>query len=363
MRNKFVFILFAATTIALAPVAPLRAEMLLSSDPLAAQLDAYLTAQVAGGFSGTAFVVSRSQVLLSKGYGLADPQSGRPMTPDTGFDIGSLVKPFTAAATLKLETQGKLSTSDPISKYLPQMQGQKSAITVAQLLDHTSGLPDIINREGRPVRYTTDFDYEPVSKDEIIRRAVLCKLDHAPGARANYSNLGYSLLAAIVEQASGMSYEEYVRKNLLDPAGMSRTGYVSPHWTKDALAVGITGGSPWGTPLDHPWLSDGPSWNLRGNGGMISTAEDLGKWIKALQGNAVLDQTAKAKLFQLLVHVNARGTRTMGPAGSNTVFDGAYLWYLDEDRLIIVLTSNDRMLAEDVIPKLAAMMRDVQNKQ
>jgi CubicO group peptidase (beta-lactamase class C family) len=340
--------------------APSHAAAILDANraALATKLNADLAAQTGDGFSGTVFIVSDRQILLSQGYGLADPKRQIPMTPDTGFDIGSLVKPFTAAAILKLEAAGKLAVQDTVGKYFPQMQGPKAAITIAQLLNHTSGLPDIVDSTGTPIRYTTDFDYEPVTRDEIIRRAVLCRLKTAPGEKESYSNLGYSLLAAIVEIASGEDYESYVQKNVFAPAGMLHTGYLAPHWTKDRLAVGIQGGKPWGTPLDHPWLADGPSWNLRGNGGMISTAEDLGKWIAALDGTTILDDTAKAKFFQLEVHLNKRGTRTFGPAGSNTVFDAAYLWYLDENRLIVVLTSNDHVLAEDMIPKLAATMRD-----
>lgn len=239
------------------------------------------------------------------------------------------------------------------------MPADKAAITVNQLMDHSSGLPDIVGANSSPIDYVPDTDYQPVSRDEIVRRALHAKLIFSPGEKSEYSNIGYSLLGAIIEIASGQSYEAYVHDRIFRPAGMARTGYLIPNWKNGELAVGYYKGQRWGTPLEHPWIGDGPSWNLRANGGMLSTVQDLYKWIQALEGNKILTPAATQKFFNLYVHKNKRGARTMGAAGSNDVFDASYLWYVDEHRLLIMLTNSDQYRAEKMIPDLAKEMRRI----
>ncbi len=337
-----------------------REEPPLPRAQVVAGIDSYLSGLTSKGFAGSVLLEDNGAVLLDKGYGAADRTSGRAVTTATGFDIGSLVKPFTAAAILKLSSRGKLRCSDSISRFFPAAPPDKAAITVEQLLEHTSGLPDIVDASSKPLGYAPDFDYEPVSRDEIVRRAMNAKLLSAPGEKSRYSNLGYSLLGAIVEIASGEPYEQFVRESIFVPAGMSRTGYVAPGWKNADLAAGYQHNDRWGTPLEHRWLSDGPSWNLRANGGMLSTTGDLAKWIHALDGDKLLTPSEKKALFDLSVHRNKRGTRTMGAAGSNDIFDACYLWYLDEHRLLVMMTNSDQWRAEEMVPDLAKRMRRIQ---
>lgn len=121
----------------------------------------------------------------------------------------------------------------------------------------------------------------------------------APAGQAyEYSNVGYSLLGAIVEIVTGASYERYLHDHLFEPAAMRKTGYVIPQWGADELARGYRGDEPWGTPRDHPWAEDGPFWHLRANGGILSTASDMYRWHVALLGEKVLSRKAKVKLFE-----------------------------------------------------------------
>jgi len=321
------------------------------------QIDARLRSLVPRGFAGSVLLVDHGEVLLSRGYGSADRVTGRPVTPETGFDIGSLVKPFTMAAVLKLQSQGKLRATDAISSVLPGVPPDKAHITIRQLMTHAAGLPDIVDARSTPVEYTTEFDYEPVSRDEIVRRAMNARLVGEPGGRSEYSNLGYSLLGVIVELASGRDFETYLREQLFEPAGMTRTGYLAPGWQAKELAVGYRRDVPWGTPLDHAWLPDGPSWNLRGNGGMLSTAPDLYRWIEALESDRLLPPAERDAFLGMSVTANRRGTRTLGPSGGNGIFNACYLWYLDEHRLIVMLTSSDTYRAEKMVPEIAGEMR------
>jgi CubicO group peptidase (beta-lactamase class C family) len=333
-----------------------RPQAPMSRDEAVREIDGKLAGLTAKGFAGVVVLMQDGDLLLRKAYGRADRGSGRDVTPDTGFDIGSLVKPFTAIAILKLESEGRLRRSDAISRFFPQAAPDKGAITLQQLLSHSSGLPDIVDSRSRPLGYAPDFDYEPVSREELVRRAMGAKLRYAPGEKSQYSNLGYSLLGVVVERASGEPYEQYVRERIFAPAGMTRTGYLAPGWKREELACGYAGDHAWGTPLDHRWLADGPSWNLRANGGMISTADDLRRWIAALDGSALLTPAEKQTFFDLNVHRNKRGTRTLGAAGSNDIFDASYLWYVDERRLLIMLTSSDKWRAEELIPGIAKTM-------
>ena len=330
-----------------------------TKEQVIAKVDSSLEKLASKGVSGSLLLSQDGEVWLARGYGFADRSTRRAVAPDTGFDIGSLVKQFTAAAILKLEDQGKLRLGDRLAALLPDAPPDKAQITVQQLLGHSSGLLDIVDANSDPIGYTPEFDYRPVSRDEIVRRALQAKLLFAPGEKVRYSNLGYSLLGAIIERASGATYEQDLLEALFRPSGMSRTGYLAPGWKPANLAVGYRKGEPWGTPLDHRWLADGPSWNLRANGGMLSTTQDLLKWIRALEGDSVFPPEEKEKFFKLNVHTNRRGARTMGPAGSNEILDACFLWYLDEHRVIVMLTSSDAYRAEEMVPDIAQRMRSV----
>ena len=207
---------------------------------------------------------------------------------DTVYDIGSLTKGFTGAAVAALAMDGELSVEDRIGEYIDGVPPDKRAITIEDLLTHTSGLTPSLGD-----------DYEPLGRDEMLERAMGSKLRSAPGEKHLYSNVGYSVLAAIVEEASGTGYEEYLAERLFERAGMNQTGYVLPDWDETRIATELDAeGRDRGTPLEHPWAADGPYWNLRGNGGLLSTPADMARWALALDGTEVLDAEAKEELFE-----------------------------------------------------------------
>ncbi len=244
--------------------------------------------QAAGeGFTGAVIVARGDEVLLRQGYGRIDPDEDRPVRPDTVFTTGSITKQFTAAAILKLEEQGKLSVSDPMSKYLPDVPPDKRAITIHHLMTHQAGFPGGIGD-----------DRERVGRDEYVRRALATKLEFEPGTRYEYSNVGFSLAAAILERVSGQSYEAFLREQLFLPAKMKDTGYSLPGWKADRLAHGIADdGGDWGTVVEHAISDGGPGWHLLGNGGIHSTVDDMLRWHRALQGDAILSAASKRKLY------------------------------------------------------------------
>ena len=252
-------------------------------------IDEYLSRLERFGFSGGALAVRGKEVLLSKSYGLADRARRVPLTTESVYNLGSITKQFTAAAILTLEMQGKLAVTDLASKYLDGVPADKAGITLHHLLTHSSGLE-------------SDFspsDYDPVGREEYVRRALQSKLLFKPGDGYEYSNAGYSLLAAIVERLSGQTYEVYLTERVLKPAGMRETGYKLPKWAPDRIAHGYRdGGGDWGTILEKIQEPDAPYWTLRGNGGLHTTLGDMLAWHRALDTDAVLSKDARAKYFK-----------------------------------------------------------------
>ena len=316
------------------------------SGELGAKINSRTLELEAKGFSGVLFISKDGQTLISKGYGLANREKQIPYSPETVFDIGSITKQFTAAAILKLEMQGKLSTSDKITKYFQEVPPDKADITLHHLLTHSAGLVGNVGAS----------DYKKMSRDEIIKLTLNSKLLSAPGEKYKYSNVGYSLLGAIIEIVTGKPYEHYLHDNLFKPAGIKQTGYVIPKWKPENLAVGYKNdGSAWGTPLDHPWDKDGPYWNLRANGGILSTVGDLYKWHVALEGEKILSKAAKEKYFAPHIAENpegssfygygwaiektSRNTKRISHNGSNGYFFADFLRFVDENVVVIVATN------------------------
>jgi CubicO group peptidase (beta-lactamase class C family) len=257
-------------------------------DPTGQSIETFLDDILPGGASGTVVAARRGRMVFCQGFGMAERETRIPAGCDTVYDIMSMTKQFTAAAILKLQMMGKLKVTEPIATYLGPVPADKREITLRHLLTHTSGLVGALGS-----------DYEPLSREDMVAGALGSRLRSAPGADFHYSNLGYSLLAAVIEEASGTGYEEFLASHLFAPSGMTQTGYVLPTWNSDRVAVEYDSqGRSHGRPFDHPWAPDGPYWNLRGNGGLLSTARDMFRWHVALDDNVVLDRRSTDEMFE-----------------------------------------------------------------
>lgn len=254
------------------------------------------------GFSGVVRVERDGMLLLERGYGLANRERGVRFTPATVVQIGSNTKDFTAVAVLQLVSQGKLSLDDTLARFFPSAPADKRAITVRQLLNHRAGFP-----------LGLGSDFEPLDRAALVDRAMRFQLLFEPGTKEQYSNTGYSLLAAIIEQLSGKTYDAYVQDAILNPLGLKRTGFLRPRFDVKDVAHGYTSdGRDNGAMLDKPHASDGPYWNLRGNGGMLSTLDDMHRFYQALlESEKLLDARTRALKF--------RTTEAIGLAGSDGV--------------------------------------------
>ncbi|MBP6003165.1 MAG: serine hydrolase [Pyrinomonadaceae bacterium] len=308
-------------------------------------MNAYLDSIEKVGFTGVVLIESNGRIVVSRAFGMRNVQRNIKNDPYSVMDIGSLTKQFTAAAILKLEMQGKLSTEDTIGKFFYNVPADKSQITLHDLLRHSSGMVGDIGG-----------DYEKITREEFLAKLMATPLESKVGEEFAYSNIGYSLLAMIVEKASGKRYEDFLYENLFRPAGMNSTGYSRPKFDPDVIAVGYRwDGMLWGKPTDKAWDGDAPFWHLRGNGGILSTAVDLAKWSVALRGDRILSRSAKQKLYHPRLrpdeHDNPyygygwdifrtrRNTLLATHNGTNNIFYAEVHRFLDEKLSIIHLTN------------------------
>lgn len=298
----------------------------------AQRLDRLLLQKADSGFNGSVLISLGGQIILHKGYGWADREHKVPVTTASPFWVASISKQFAAAAILKLAEQGRLSVQDPITRFFAAIPEDKRGITVHQLLTHTAGLEQ---------RYAADG---VTARESAIHAVLAAPLVSVPGERFEYSNDAFNLIAVIVEVAAGRPYEAYVREELLEPAGLTRTGF-------------------WG-PLEHPEvaaiLSAGPdsasmrpSWGFRGATGMFSTTGDLYRWYRALEENSVLSERSgrllrSAQLPRQTVSIGygwfisrtSRGTTSVWTRGFESFGHGAVLATYPDEGVVIVITSN-----------------------
>jgi len=258
-----------------------------------AAIDRHVSRLAAFGIAGALYVEKDGEVLVEKGYGVADRATGATVSADDPFLIGSLSKQFTAAAILALEADGKLAVSDSVGRFFPEAPPATRGLTLRQLLSHTSGLPYFPQR--------AFFETRP--RDSVYAEMLALPLDFAPGAKYAYSNCGFTLLAGVVERASGMRFEDYLRTRLFARAGLERTRCLEPALadTSDLLTIHAYSG-----PDD-----EGDMLHLRafsksvGAGSVVTTVADLGRWAAALFSDHVLPARERDLLFTPAATVDA----------------------------------------------------------
>src|SRR5688572_12291329 len=168
-----------------------------------------------GQLNGSVLVAENGKIIYKKGYGMANMEWAIPNQPDTKFRIASITKQFTAALILQLVEEGKIKLDGKITDYLTDYRkdtGDK--VTIHQLLNHTSGIPDYKN-----------VTSNPYSAVDFVKKHVSGDLEFEPGSKYKYNNGGYSILGAIIEKVTGKSYETVLQERILKPLGMTNSGY------------------------------------------------------------------------------------------------------------------------------------------
>jgi CubicO group peptidase (beta-lactamase class C family) len=336
-----------------------------STIELRQRLDSAMHELESRGFSGAVLVARGGERVLSSGYGLADRARGRPAGNRTLFQLASVSKQFTAAAVLALQQEGRLDVSDPIGLHLDEVPPEKRAITIHMLLTHTSGLPE---RVGECSSASAALD-----RDGYVRHVLSARLQSGPGSAFLYSNDGYGLLGAIIERASGSTYEDYLRKQLFSPAGMARTGYTFDEGALADAAIGYGQQRRFLGNIDPRFRNrDGPAWCNRASGGLLSTAEDMYQWHLALRDDTVLGEHARDAWWGRHVAESPARTRFHGYGWSLTstargrlaAHDGSLSgyytaevrWYLDEDVLVFVAANAAESPAPDASREIVRIL-------
>ena len=232
---------------------------------------------------GAVLIAKDGKIIYEKGVGIEDISTKKAIDNNTLFNVGSISKTFVAFGILQLAKENKLSIDDDIYKYFPDFKDSSIAkkIKIHHLLTHSSGLPDIRNVQGDSVFYLTAKDEEnwaPIKKAD--------SLEFQPGEKFNYSNPAFNGLALIIEKVSGLKWQDYIKKNIMEPAGMKTST--------------ITDGPYPQSGVSHGYLFDGknyfekdygeePTFAASGNGGVWSSVNELWKYEQAIQKNIFLD--------------------------------------------------------------------------
>ena len=230
-------------------------------------------------------VVRDGQVILAKGYGTADVEAGTPANENTAFQIASVTKQFTAAGVMLLVEEGKLKLDDTLGKYVTDVPAKWSGVTIRQLLNQVSGIPNY-TAGGKLVN---DKVY---TKAEILGLVKDLPPDFEPGTKWAYSNTNYFLLGMVIEKVSGKSYPEFMHERLYKPLGMTSTIVNTSGLKIKNAAVGydLASGSCQKAKLDDPSQPFAA-------GAIVSTPADMAKWAAAVSEGKLLKKTSWDEAF------------------------------------------------------------------
>ena len=318
---------------------------------LAPKIDRYMQSYIdANDFSGCILITQNDATIYESCYGNADISTRLKNSPNTKFKIGSISKQFTAAAILRLEEMGKLTTGDTLSRFFPEEEIAKE-ITLEQLLTHTSGVQDVYSVPG----FNTLSD-KNISISALADKVLELPLVFQPGTRYQYSNGGYALLAVIIEKVSGMEYGAFLTQEIFDTLEMQDTG----HGDTAELATGYE-------PLDYEDLKITEFLDpelLKGSGSLYSTPGDLQKWIESIKNRSLLSKYSYGKFMKDYGNNYGLGISVyrsfdysvFGHDGRINGYIADYLHYQEPDISIIITGNIQTGVADFLRRDLAAIV-------
>lgn len=314
-----------------------------ANSQLAYKVDSYLRMAETSGFSGGITIVVSGKNILTRGYGYANRATGVPFTADTLAQVGSITKTFTALAIVELVSEGALDLNAPASRYLRDSAVPARNATIGSLLTHTAGLADDCGP-----------DYAPLSHRELLNRCMALPLAYPVGSY-HYSNLGYSILAAVVEQVTKHDWERYLREMIWIPNSMSSTTYVTSNLPLDRFAVGTLAGKPQAVQIERLRQIQPDDWHLRGDGGIESSLSDMGTFGQLIfSDRSGLRAATRAQMLTphaadgsigvgyglFFTRDGAGKVVRIGHSGSDGVFF-SYLGYLPQEKLIFYIVGTN----------------------
>lgn len=332
-----------------------------SDDRLTAKVDHLFTLWDKPDSPGCAVaIIKDGAIIYKRGYGMANLEQRIPIAPDTAFYICSTSKQFTAMSIALLEEQGKISLDDDIRKYLPEMPAYERPVTIRHLIHHTSGLRDYLMLWTLAGRSFADSIAEAEAIALIARQK---SLNFTPGDQYLYSNSGYFLLSVIVKRASGKSLRDFADQYMFKPLGMRNTSF---HDDKSMLIPRRADGH---NPRIGGFSLVKTSFDLVGDGGLYTTAEDLFFWDQNFYRNR-LGKGSQSLIDRVLTRGKLndgkeisyafglgigeyRGLKMVGHAGSFIGFRSEMIRFPEQKFSVIVLSNLGNVDTDKLARKVA----------
>ena len=293
----------------------------------------FLMQQTREGFSGCVLLSENDQVLFNQGFGFANREEKIPNNKDTRFEIASVTKLFTTVAILQLVEKGLINLDDRLNEYLGDFEPPKNGATIHHLLTHTAGL---VSR-GHSLNYD--------GRSEFVESVKMAPVESIPGEKYRYTNAGYTLLAAIIEEVSGLAYPEYLKENVLEPLGLKHTTFGLDR-SDSNFALGYSGRT---TDSLKAYETGKLIWGDRGPGGLVTNTQDLHKFLVALQNKNLMREMQLEKMISEQISGEAYGFHVIRKQGIGELlarggglphFESQVVWYLDKNIKLILLINN-----------------------
>ncbi|QGY45705.1 serine hydrolase [Maribellus comscasis] len=281
-------ILFRIFTIVLFLSPSLLASLNINAQTFEKRVDSLLQNKFQPDEPGAVFIVAKDgKSVYRKAFGKANIELNVDMNTEAVFQIGSMTKQFTAVAIMMLVEEGKLNVSEKITKYLPDYPTNGEKITIHHLLTHTSGIKDFTS-----MKSIMSIAKKDLSPKELVDFFKDEPMDFTPGEKFQYNNSGYVLLGYIIEQISGMTYEDFIEKNIFQKIGMSDSRYASD---REVIKNRAYGHQQSGEKIVN---KRNISFNvIYSSGALMSTADDLLEWQNALDKNLLVSEKTKKEMF------------------------------------------------------------------
>jgi CubicO group peptidase (beta-lactamase class C family) len=305
------------------------------SDRIEAMINPYVEHHV---FDGSVLIAKNGKIIFNRGFGLASKEWKVPNSADSKYGIGSITKSITAILTMQLVEQKKLSLSDTIDRFLPNIPKQKARrITIHHLLSHTSGLPNYFAIPG----WTNGEFNKSISRQQFSDILDDTELQSEPGTQYQYSNIGFFYLGQIIEKITGKDYQTVLSDNILTPLAMNDTGLHLSEIVLDKEATGyqLAKNGGYRKTLINRNL-------FRASGDIYSTVSDLFKLEQALYANKLLSEKSKSTMFNPEnsygwnlgeAKINGKTKRTISYSGQVLGFNSMLTRYIDGHHSIILL--------------------------
>jgi len=294
-----------------------------------AEVEALLRERARLGFQGAVIAEFAGERRVSVGFGTLAPDSTR--TPDmhTAFDCGSIMKDVTAAGIFLLEEDGRLSRGQSLAEFFDDVPSVWAEVSVDQVLSHSAGFGEYHDTEG---------DFEPMDRATALEKIFAQQPLFEPGTDSAYSNSGYTLLAVLIEVVTNDDYRTLARQRVFEPLGMTRSGfYGEPLWQDGNVAIGSGAESYLDNDPAH-WPA--PTWALIGNGGLVSTPEDLLKLAKAFDGGDLFQPATRDAIRESQAAASIAGKSLFGYAGGNDFGFNAVIAQVPADATYVVAASH-----------------------